>query len=146
MYQENDECQENREICEGPAVIAVPKKNRLKEFLLDPSTNQLSMSRLCMGIVVIVFMPVYFLFAYWHIAVPASIIVSSLASLATVYGLNSAFGAYNRYRGIDRMAREIERPLDTMTGANKLPTMRAGSGSSTSPTTGKPIIENESGG
>jgi hypothetical protein len=98
-----------------PAVVPVQKKNRLKEFVLDPSTGQFSMSRLCMGLVVMIFMPLYFLFAYWKVPVPASIIVSSLASLATVYGLNSAFGAFGRYRG---MVREIERPLDEMTGAN----------------------------
>ena len=117
----------NEETCEEPAIVPTPKKNRLKEFLLDPSTGQFSMSRLCMGIVVMIFMPTYFLFAYWRISIPASIIVSSLASLATVYGLSTGFGAYGRYRGLYNVTRRIERPLNEMTGMSAS-TMRSRSG------------------
>ena len=82
--------------------LKVPKTNFMKEFLLDPASGNFSMSRLCMGIVVLVFMPVYFVLYAYGVEVPPAIIVSSLASLATVYGLNSFAGSMygrSRYRG-----------------------------------------------
>jgi len=100
-FEEREETQERKareeKACEESNLrkpLEVARRNLLKEVLLDPSSGTFSMSRLCMGIVVVMFMPVYFVFYAYGIQVPPSIIVSSLASLATVYGLNSAFGAY----------------------------------------------------
>jgi hypothetical protein len=89
--------------------LEVAKRNSFKEFLLDPSSGNFSMSRLCMGVVVGIFMPVYFVFYAYGVQVPPSIIVSSLASLATVYGLNSAFGSF-----YGRMRRESDYSMGRM--------------------------------
>ena len=76
--------------------VPVPEKNKLKEFILDPSTGQYSMSRLCLGVVVLIFLPITLVLYTYHVNVPAAVIVSTVAALATVYAANSAAGAYGR--------------------------------------------------
>ena len=120
---------DNVEIQEKQAVKP-PKKNKLKEFILDPSSGQFSMSRLCLGVVVLIFLPIVLVMYAYHINVPATIIVSVVASLATVYAANSAFGAYGRgiMRSMGYSSRRMPDPTPyikpTTTPTTKIPEER----------------------
>jgi hypothetical protein len=65
---------------------------KLIEFVTDPSSNQYSMSRLCMGVLILVFIPVYFYLKAIKVDVDHRVIIACVASVASVYGLNSLSG------------------------------------------------------
>ena len=77
---------------------------RLSEFITDPSSNALSMSRLCLGIIVC--MDIIWVFSCIKGIPPANLVapVSSMLGVVTgaicgVYGANSFGGAWHRMMG-----------------------------------------------
>jgi len=69
---------------------------KLSEFIKDPSSNQFSMSRLCMGVLILIYIPIYFYLRYRGVNVDYRVIIACVASVASVYGLNSLAGPMGR--------------------------------------------------
>jgi hypothetical protein len=72
---------------------------KLLEFITDPSSKELSASRLCLLLVIVILVPtmVYLVGKnIWPAKEAVSLLTSALASLAGIYGLNSAAGAWSK--------------------------------------------------
>lgn len=65
---------------------------KILEFVKDPSSGQFSMSRLCLGVLILVFIPIYFYLRTINVDVDHRVIIACVASVASVYGLNSLVG------------------------------------------------------
>lgn len=71
-------------------------RHNLREFLIDPSTGQYSMSRLGIGFVTFGLYPAGLALEVCGIKPDWTALSALAASLATVYTFNSALGAWKR--------------------------------------------------
>jgi hypothetical protein len=67
------------------------KRRKLMELIIDPSSGDLSMSRLCLGLLIVVYLPALVALeaAGWKLGIWAHIAVI-VGSVCSVYGLNSS--------------------------------------------------------
>lgn len=82
---------------------------RILELITDPSSGSLSMSRLCLGVIILVYLPFYYMvlpFLSITMEIPDQIIITTIAALSGIYGLNSVAGAvtstYNKFCSKDK--------------------------------------------
>ncbi|MEM3452016.1 MAG: hypothetical protein QW835_00115 [Candidatus Hadarchaeum sp.] len=67
----------------------------VNEFVTD-ATGKKSLSRLCLGVVVLVYIPVYFVLYCRGVKIPETLLITVVSTLAGIYAVNSGIGIYKR--------------------------------------------------